>query len=346
MFRFRCSAYHPLLRIRYTNSIRSMQRQRLLLPNDQGALSFTSIPRRKFLSSTTGNSRFSANTTNQKGNDIINDDDDRIITTKQARNAAAAIKSKVNLYGAFSTDDMMDIHDKNGDNEGIHFDHSDYNDYYPDFDQIDVLYSHIPIFTQTPPESPKPTATTTTTTTTTKEKAKTKKTTNSKTSSSNKTPSKKRTKPSVTKSPLRQKMEDTIQTAFDDRMAQLNVYHDKCQTCPICQNEFLGGRYFMLHHLFHDYACTKDVPTEVLQKLIEQKEAQDGVKYDDIVLEPRGPDVKKKKKKVLTKIESRKLHRKKDKKRTKEFRQWHKQRDERYGSDSDSGNNNYTTTDK
>ena len=342
MFRFRCSAYHPLLRIRYTNSIRSMQRQRLLLvPNDQGALSFTSIPRRKFLSSTTGNSRSLTNTTNQKGNDIVSDDDDRIITTtKQARNAAAAIKSKVNLYGAFSTDDMMDIHDKNGDNEGIHFDHSDYNDYYPDFDQIDVLYSHIPIFTQTPPESPKPTTTATTT------KAKTKKATNSKASSSNKTPSKKRAKPSVTKSPLRQKMEDTIQTAFDDRMAQLNVYHDKCQTCPICQNEFLGGRYFMLHHLFHDYACTKDVPTEVLQKLIEQKEAQDGVKYDDIVLEPRGPDVKKKKKKVLTKIESRKLHRKKDKKRTKEFRQWHKQRDERYGSDSDSGNNNYTTTDK
>ena len=325
-----------------------MQRQRLLLvPNDQGALSFTSIPRRKFLSSTTGNSRSLTNTTNQKGNDIISDDDDRIITTitKQALNAAAAIKSKVTLYGAFSTDDMMDIHDKNGDNEGIHFDHSDYNDYYPDFDQIDVLYSHIPIFTQTPPEPPKPT--TTTTATTTKEKAKTKKATNSKASSSNKTPSKKRAKPSVTKSPLRQKMEDTIQTAFDDRMAQLNVYHDKCQTCPICQNEFLGGRYFMLHHLFHDYACTKDVPTEVLQKLIEQKEAQDGVKYDDIVLEPRGPHVKKKKKKkVLTKIESRKLHRKKDKKRTKEFRQWHKQRDERYGSDSDSGNNNYTTTDK
>ena len=80
---------------------------------------------------------------------------------------------------------------------------------------------------------------------------------------------------------LRKWVEDEIQRAYDDRMAQFNVYHAQCRTCPICRCEFVGGRYYMLHHLFHEQECTKEVPMAVMNKLIEAKEAQDGVEYDD-----------------------------------------------------------------
>jgi hypothetical protein len=219
--------------------------------------------------------------------------------------------------GPVTLDDMPDI-EYFEDEEEANFDHSDYNDYYPDFDNLDLDFAHIPVFTQSPPDYA------------------TASSMNTKTKSYKTTKPKTETTTSTTKLSLRQQIDADVQSAYDDRMAQTNLYHENCRTCPICHCEFIGGRYYMLHHLFHSYECTKEVPTEALNKLIEQKETIDGVKFDDNVLDDRelpNPN-KKKKKKELSRIESRKLHRRKAKKREKEFRQWQKERRERMGSDS------------
>jgi hypothetical protein len=115
---------------------------------------------------------------------------------------------------------------------------------------------------------------------------------------------------------LRQQIDEGVQKGLEYRMAQKDVMNLNCRTCPICRCVFVGGRFYMLHHLFHHHACTKEVPLHVLQELIKQKEDMDGVQYEDVILEDKVPKPKKKKQK------KKKLNPTKVKKREKEYLKW------------------------
>jgi hypothetical protein len=252
-----------------TNNNNNQQFCNIQLVNSMRKPNIRMIKTRMFTSTNNSNESFTSTTTsnNEGGSDNKNQNE----------------RNDDNKDNAQSMDDVPQPDIKYYDDErDIHFDHSDYNDFYSliDFTEDDP---NIPYFE--PPSN------------------------NENESHDNKTKS------------FREQIDEGVQRGYEYRMAQRDVMNLNCRTCPICSCVFVGGRYYMLHHLLHEYECLKELPLNTLQQIIKQKEDMDGVQYDDIVLEEKEPKPKKKK------VKKKKPNPVKLKKRRKEFLKWQEERE-------------------